>query len=69
MHVQSQDIKIAKLIAMVKNMGKNSLNMSKQRFKVQDENDSLSREKEKMDTRSHTMKEFSISPDVIIHVN
>lgn len=28
-HVQRQDDKIAKLIAMVKNMGENNLNMSK----------------------------------------
>ncbi|XP_027157965.1 uncharacterized protein LOC113759587 [Coffea eugenioides] len=65
-HVQSQDRKIAKLMAMMENIGENSLNVSKQKFKMQDESDSLSKEKE--DTKSQTMKEFSIFPDGTIRV-
>ena len=49
--MQNQDAKIVKLIAMVENIGKNSLSISKQKSNEQDENDSSSREKEKEDTK------------------
>ncbi|XP_071932994.1 uncharacterized protein [Coffea arabica] len=68
-HAQSQDTKIVKLMAMVKNIGESSLSMSKQKSKVPDEGDSSSREKEKEDAKSQATKEFSISPDGTIHVD
>ena len=59
--MQNQDAKIAKLMDMLERISENSPNMPKQQFKMHDEVKTSSKSEEKDVSKSHLMKENSLS--------